>query len=90
MRFAFTAAASCLGLTLWIVEPAAPQSVAPAFDASASGNPSDAEKHAKRTACLKEAKARKLVGPQKTAYVKDCIAADKPLTTSTTPAAPAG
>jgi hypothetical protein len=44
----------------------------------ASGTMSDgdaAAKHAKRTACLKEAKARKLVGEKKTAFVKDCVAA---------------
>ncbi len=72
--------------------PATAQSAAPAAaEASASSNQSDAaEKHAKRTACLKEAKDKKLVGAQKTAYLKDCIASDghKPLTTSTTPAAP--
>jgi hypothetical protein len=32
-----------------------------------------AAKHAKRTACLKNAKAKKLVGAQKTAFVKDCV-----------------
>jgi hypothetical protein len=34
-----------------------------------------AAKHAKRTACLKEAKAKKLVGADKTAFLKSCIAA---------------
>jgi hypothetical protein len=34
-----------------------------------------AAKHAKRTACLKNAKAKKLVGAQKTAFVRDCIGA---------------
>jgi hypothetical protein len=34
-----------------------------------------AAKHARRTACLKEAKARKLVGAQKSAFLKDCIGA---------------
>ncbi len=45
---------------------------------AAAGTPADNEaaaKHAKRTACLKSAKAKKLVGPQKTAFIKDCIAA---------------
>jgi hypothetical protein len=34
-----------------------------------------AAKHARRTACLKEAKARKLVGAQKSAFLKECIGA---------------
>jgi hypothetical protein len=32
-------------------------------------------RHAKRTACLKEAKTKKLVGAHRTAYVKDCMGA---------------
>ena len=32
-------------------------------------------RHARRTACLKDAKARKLVGARRTAYVKDCMGA---------------
>jgi len=43
-----------------------------------TGTPADNEaaaKHAKRTACLKTAKAKKLVGAQKTAFIKDCVAA---------------
>ncbi len=35
---------------------------------------SDAARHAKRTACLKQAKAKKLVGEDRTAYVKTCLA----------------
>ncbi len=34
-----------------------------------------AARHAKRTACLKEAKTRKLVGAQKTAFLKSCFTA---------------
>jgi hypothetical protein len=41
--------------------------------ATPEGDP--AARHAKRTACLKEAKARKLVGAKKTAFLKDCFAA---------------
>jgi hypothetical protein len=48
--------------------PASPAPV-PAADGDA------AAKHAKRTACIKSAKAKKLVGAQKTAFIKDCIAA---------------
>jgi hypothetical protein len=32
-------------------------------------------RHIKRTACLKDAKTKKLVGAQRTAYVKDCVGA---------------
>jgi hypothetical protein len=46
---------------------ATPASTATAGDAAA--------KHAKRTACLKETKARKLLGAEKTAFLKDCIGA---------------
>jgi hypothetical protein len=35
--------------------------------------PSDAAvKHAKRTACIKDAKAKKLVGAEKNSYIKAC------------------
>jgi hypothetical protein len=47
--------------------PTAPAPAAPSGDAAA--------KHAKRTACLKEAKARKLVGADKTSFLQGCIAA---------------
>jgi hypothetical protein len=40
---------------------------APAADAAA--------RHAKRTACLKQAKAKKLVGAEKNSFIKDCAAA---------------
>ena len=46
---------------------ATPASTAAAGDAAA--------KHAKRTACLKETKTRKLLGAEKTAFLKDCIGA---------------
>jgi hypothetical protein len=46
--------------------PAAPSSP-PSGDAAA--------KHAKRTACLKDAKTKKLVGADKTAFLKNCMAA---------------
>jgi psiF repeat len=45
----------------------APSSAAPSGDAAA--------KHAKRTACLKDAKTKKLVGADKTAFLKSCTAA---------------
>ncbi|HWY97013.1 MAG TPA: PsiF family protein [Steroidobacteraceae bacterium] len=43
----------------------APSSAPPSGDAAA--------KHAKRTACLKDAKTKKLVGADKTAFLKNCI-----------------
>ena len=53
-------------------QPAAP--AAPAQPPAASPDNDAAAKHAKRTACLKQARAKKLVGAQRTAYVKDCTA----------------
>ena len=47
--------------------PPAVPSDAPASDAAA--------RHAKRTACLKQAKAKKLVGAGKNSFIKDCVAA---------------
>jgi hypothetical protein len=34
-----------------------------------------AARHAKRTACLQEAKAKKLVGANKNSYIKECVGA---------------
>jgi hypothetical protein len=56
----------------------APAPAAAPPPAAATGSSADndaAAKHAKRTACLKEARAKKLVGAQKTAYIKDCTTA---------------
>jgi hypothetical protein len=50
--------------------PAKPQASPP--PASAADNAA-AARHAKRTACLREAKAKKLVGAHKTTYIKDCM-----------------
>jgi hypothetical protein len=60
--------------------PAAPAASAapaqpPAPAAGMNADNDDAAKHAKRTACLTQARAKKLVGAQKTAYIKDCTAA---------------
>jgi hypothetical protein len=51
-----------------------PASAKPAPAPSSVDNDAPA-RHARRTACLKDAKARKLVGAQRTAYVKDCTGA---------------
>jgi hypothetical protein len=57
--------------------PAASSSTASTTAAGAPAAPSGeaAAKHAKRTACLKDAKTRKLVGAEKTSFLKACIAA---------------
>jgi hypothetical protein len=54
-------------------QPAAPAQA----PVAAPGTPDNdaAAKHAKRTVCLKQARAKKLVGAQRTAYIKDCTAA---------------
>jgi hypothetical protein len=86
MRFALTALIVCLGLLAWAAQRAASQSMATsaqAIDASLEGQSEAAEKHAKRTACLKDAKSKRLVGAQKTAFVKGCMAANAPPQTST-------
>ena len=60
---------------------AAPGTASPAATAgtvapaAASASNDAAAKHAKRTACLKSAKTKKLVGADKTAFLKSCIAA---------------
>jgi hypothetical protein len=92
MRRAFAASALCLSLFL-AAPPAAPQApasstvtpaAAPPTAAASAAAPSAAQvandaaaKHAKRTACLKDAKTRKLVGADKTAFLKECM--DAPL-----------
>jgi hypothetical protein len=49
--------------------PASPPPTAAADSFAAQA----AARHAKRTACLKEAKTKKLVGAAKNAYIKDCV-----------------
>jgi hypothetical protein len=51
----------------------APASPAPVAAAPATLAGDAAARHLKRTACLKEAKARKLVGAEKTTFLKTCI-----------------
>jgi hypothetical protein len=52
--------------------PAASAHAPPA--SSAAGNDNEAAaRHAKRTACINQARAKTLVGPQKTAFIKGCI-----------------
>ena len=91
MRLAFAASALCLsalglGLLTQAAQPATPQLATPQNAASpvtpAATAPSPAPvagdaaaKHVKRTACLKEAKTKKLIGAEKTAFLKNCIEA---------------
>jgi len=52
----------------------APSNAAPKPAAAGSATDGDAPaRHARRTVCLKNAKAKKLVGAQRTSYVKDCM-----------------
>jgi hypothetical protein len=54
----------------------APAAATPAKPpASSNADNEAAAKHAKRTACLSQARAKKLVGAQRNAYVKDCVGA---------------
>jgi hypothetical protein len=79
MRLVFAASVLCLGLS--VAGLASADSSAPAA-APAAGTASGvaplaadaaAAKHAKRTACLKQAKDKKLVGADKSAFLKDCM-----------------
>ena len=83
MRFSAMAAAVCLSLlplgggfadvpgTAASASAAPPGAKAPATAAAPAGDA--AAKHAKRTECLRDAKAKKLVGAEKTAFLKSCI-----------------
>jgi len=86
MRVALGASALLLGLSVVVITatpsqtitpstaPATAQNAAPAATPAALAAADDAAaKHAKRTACLTEAKARKLVGTEKNAFLKGCI-----------------
>jgi hypothetical protein len=88
---------SALGLSLLTqaAQPVTPQA-APATAAPVSAAPTPAAtapspapvasdaaaKHVKRTACLKEAKTKKLIGADKTAFLKSCIEAQEPISAS--------
>jgi hypothetical protein len=63
----------------WASEPPAaappPTAAAQPAPAAGTGNADNeaAARHAKRTACINQARAKKLVGAQKTAFIKGCI-----------------
>jgi hypothetical protein len=52
--------------------PAAASHAPPASGVSSADNEA-AARHAKRTACINQARAKKLVGAQKTAFIKGCV-----------------
>jgi hypothetical protein len=93
MRLAFAASALCLsalGLSLLTqaAQPVAPQAATTAATPAAAPSPAPvagdaAAKHLKRTACLREAKTKKLIGAEKTAFLKSCIeSAQEPISAS--------
>ena len=64
----------------WAAEPPATAAVPPAAatppaPGTANADNEAAARHAKRTACINQARAKKLVGAQKTAFIKGCIGA---------------
>lgn len=83
MRLSTVAAAVCLSLSVAAAAsppqstdaPAGTSAPAASGTAAAASSSDAAAKHAKRTACLKDAKAKKLLGADKTSFLKTCIAA---------------
>jgi len=75
MRLALAATALCLSFLVLAAVPATPQASAPeAISPSATQVANDAAaRHAQRTSCLKEARSRKLIGTERTAFLKHCI-----------------
>jgi hypothetical protein len=74
MRLALAASALCLSFLVLAALPATPQAGAPAATAPSAQVANDAAaRHAKRTSCLREARSRKLIGAEKTAFLKNCI-----------------
>jgi hypothetical protein len=52
----------------------APAPAPGAVDSGTASADAAAARHAKRTECLKQAKLKKLVGAQKNAFIKECVA----------------
>jgi hypothetical protein len=82
MRLLFAASVLCLCSSVFEVASAdsaapvpapAPAASAPSTNAAPLAADAAAAKHAKRTACLKEAKTKKLVGADKSGFLKDCM-----------------
>jgi hypothetical protein len=78
MRLAFAGSALCLSALSLSLLAGAAQPVTPQAAAAPSPGPvagDAAAKHLKRTDCLNQAKAKKLVGAEKSAFLKSCIEA---------------
>ena len=73
MHPAFVAGTLCISILVFAVQPAASQTPAATSPPASASAGDAAAKHAKRTACLKESKTKKLVGAEKTAFLKECI-----------------
>ena len=74
MRLALAATALCLSFLVLAAVPATPQAAAPAATTPSAQVANDAAaRHSRRTSCLKEARSRKLIGTEKTAFLKQCI-----------------
>ena len=71
-------AATAGGSPAKVPAPDSPPPAAAPRPAPAAGSSIDNDapaRHARRTACLKDAKSKKLVGAQRDAYVKNCVGA---------------
>ncbi len=81
MRYYLPAAAVglCCLMTLRTAPASPPPAAPPAAPAAAQTPASDsfaaaaAARHVRRTACLKEARAKKLVGAGRNSYIKACV-----------------
>jgi hypothetical protein len=75
MRLALSASAICLSFWVLHARAATPQPPAPAATAPTAAQVANeaAARHAKRTICLKEARKHKLIGAEKTGFIKSCI-----------------
>ena len=76
----FLVAAFVLSLASWAIAGGTGADVTASAPSAPGAGPtdtgsSDAARHAKRTECLRQAKAKKLVGADKNAYVKTCLSA---------------
>jgi hypothetical protein len=82
MRFLVAAVAVCAcmiapiaGLAAGPAAPAGSAADVPAAGAPTAADTAAAAKHEKRTACRKQAKAKRLVGAEKASFLKSCVAA---------------
>jgi len=64
-----------VGLHAGGAEDPQPATVPPSKAPAPIADSADAARHAKRTACVKEARAKRLIGAEKTQFIHDCVAA---------------